>query len=385
MKIRECFELDPPKNTNKYNDFVNYIDTSSVNDGVLSNVQYLESDYPSRANKMVKSDDIIYSTVRPLLRHYYYYDDCISHAIVSTGFCVMRNKNTKVLNTIFAYYFLRSSEVITYLNNVAENSQATFPTFSKKDLGKIDLPDFNYEKQCRIAIILSAYDKLIEKNNRKIAILQAQAQELYKEWFVRFRFPGHKTAKFENGLPSGWKICKLGDYANILMGQSPESCYYNSNNEGLPFHQGVGSYGEWYLQDDIYSTEGKRIAEPNSIIFSVRAPVGRLNITINRIILGRGVAGINAKDNHNGFLFWQLKTTYAQEDLIGNGSIFASVTKDELFNQKLVIPNDSLLCTYDSTAYQIERQIRLLYLINKSLTQQRDLLLPRLMSGKLEV
>ncbi|MBQ9212885.1 MAG: restriction endonuclease subunit S, partial [Bacteroidales bacterium] len=77
----------------------------------------------------------------------------------------------------------------------------------------------------------------------------------------------------------------LNEIANVIMGQSPESCYYNDNKNGLPFHQGAGSYGDFYLIDGIYSTEGLRIAEPGSIIFSVRAPVGKLNITINKILL----------------------------------------------------------------------------------------------------
>lgn len=286
------------------------------------------------------------------------------------------------MNSKYLYYWLRSSFGKQSLIQRAIGSSQAAITIDILKKYQLLLPPI--EQQEIIITFLSTYDDLIEKNNRKITILQEQTQEIYKEWFVRFRFPGYETAKFENGLPVGWEIVTLGDYAEIIMGQSPESCYYNMDKEGLPFHQGVGSYGDWYLQDDTYSTDGKRIAEPNSIIFSVRAPVGRLNITINKIILGRGVASINAKDNHNDFLFWLLKTTYSKEDLIGNGSIFASVTKDELFKQKLVIPDDNLLCKFDLFAHYIEKQIRALYFKNKLLTQQRDLLLPRLMSGKLE-
>lgn len=241
------------------------------------------------------------------------------------------------------------------------------------------------DNQKKIASILSAYDSQIENNKKRIKLLEQMAENLYKEWFVRFRFPGYETAEFEGGVPKGWKRVSLREYANVIMGQSPESCFYNTEKLGLPFHQGCGSYGEFYLRDDIYSTEGKRIAEPNSIIFSVRAPVGRINLTLNKIILGRGVAGINAKNNNNAFLLWLLKQKFSKEDIIGNGAIFTSVTKNELLGQKLLIPNKELERKFNIIASNIETEIKLLTLQKEVLTTQRDLLLPRLMSGKLSI
>lgn len=254
-------------------------------------------------------------------------------------------------------------------------------TFEKSKV----LYDDNIDNQKKIASILSAYDSLIENNKKRIKLLEQMAENLYKEWFVRFRFPGYETAEFEGGVPKGWKRVSLREYANVIMGQSPESCFYNTEKLGLPFHQGCGSYGEFYLRDDIYSTEGKRIAEPNSIIFSVRAPVGRINLTLNKIILGRGVAGINAKNNNNAFLLWLLKQKFSKEDIIGNGAIFTSVTKNELLGQKLLIPNKELERKFNVIASNIETEIKLLTLQKEVLTTQRDLLLPRLMSGKLSI
>ena len=265
------------------------------------------------------------------------------------------------------------------------SSIITRASLNEKMLDKLPVCYPSKKAQQKIASILSAYDNLIQNYKKQIEALQTAASELYKEWFVRFRFPGYQTAKFEKGIPEGWKEMSLDEIANVIMGQSPESCYYNDEKKGLPFHQGAGSYGDLYLIDEIYSTEGLRIAEPGSIIFSVRAPVGKLNLTLNKIILGRGVAAINSKSNNNGFLFWSLKSKFSKEDMIGNGSVFASVTKDELLKQKLLIPSTSILNQYDKNASDIEKRIRALYLQITNLTQQRDLLLPRLMSGKLEV
>ena len=248
---------------------------------------------------------------------------------------------------------------------------------------KWNFPSFPVQR--RIASILSAYDNLIENNTRRIRLLEQMAENLYKEWFVRFRFPGHENAEFENGLPKGWNYQRLDSIASINMGQSPSSSFYNEEQKGLPFHQGVGSYGDIYLKDEIYSTQGAKVAEPNSIIFSVRAPVGRINITLNRIYLGRGVAAINSINGNNGFLYWSLRSRFAKEDTIGNGAIFSSVTRDELGRQKMLVPIKRIVVKFESIANKIENLIRDITNQNNSLSRQRDLLLPRLMSGKLEV
>ena len=286
------------------------------------------------------------------------------------------------INNLYLYYYLKQNT--DQLKAFA--SGATFPELSGKSLKKIKIEvfeDIDYQKT--IADIVYKYDRLIEINNKRIKLLEQTAQEIYKEWFVRFRFPGYENTRFENGLPTGWNVCRLDEIASILMGQSPESIYYNRSNDGLPFHQGVGSYGDYYLIDDVYSTEGKRIAEPNSIIFSVRAPVGRININLNKIILGRGVAAINSKTGNNHYLYWALRNRFSEEDTIGNGSIFVSVTKDELNKQKMLVPEQRLILLFDNITSTYEKEQRCLYLSNQNLIKQRDYLLPRLMSGKLEV
>lgn len=179
MKVRDCFALNPIGNTNKYSDFINYIDTSSVNAGRLSNVTYLEEDFPSRAQRLVNKGDILYSSVRPNLRHYYLYNDNLPHAVASTGFVLLRNKSH--YDTKFAYYFLTTNEIVKHLSNIAELSQSTFPSFSTKDIGKIDLPQLDKNRQQKIASILSVYDDLIEVNNRRIKVLEQMAENLYKE------------------------------------------------------------------------------------------------------------------------------------------------------------------------------------------------------------
>ena len=136
---------------------------------------------------------------------------------------------------------------------------------------------------------------LIENSRRRIQLLEQTARMLYKEWFVQLRFPDHERITINNGIPEGWESKTLGKISDITMGQSPKSIYYNENRDGLPFHQGVTYFGNRFPSHKIYCTVQNRIAEKGDILFSVRAPVGRINIANEKIIIGRGNCGPTIK------------------------------------------------------------------------------------------
>lgn len=283
----------------------------------------------------------------------------------------------------FLYYWFQSYEGRKKFEALAKGTaQKAVPISGIKTL-EIELPSLKDQK--RIVDILSAYDDLIENNQKQIKLLEEAAQRLYKEWFVDLRFPGHENTKIVDGVPEGWNEKTLSQVANVIMGQSPKSEFYNSEKKGLPFHQGVGSYGVRFVMDDIYSTSYTRIAEPSSILFSVRAPVGRLNITKNKVVIGRGLAAINQTDGCQSYLYYLLKNKFFKDNIVGNGSIFASVSKDELLNQKFLIPERNLMMQFEKIVSQMDKQIENLDSKNKKLIEARDRLLPKLMSGEVEV
>ena len=287
------------------------------------------------------------------------------------------------LHSKFLYYWFQSYEGQKKFEALAKGTaQKAVPISGIKTL-EIELPPLKSQK--RIADILSAYDDLIENNQKQIKLLEEAAQRLYKEWFVDLRFPGHENTKIVDGVPEGWNEKTLSQVANVIMGQSPKSEFYNSEKKGLPFHQGVGSYGVRFVMDDIYSTSYTRIAEPNSILFSVRAPVGRLNITKNKVVIGRGLAAINQTDGCQSYLYYLLRNKFFKDNIVGNGSIFASVSKEELLNQKFLIPERNLMMQFEKIVSQMDKQIENLDSKNKKLIEARDRLLPKLMSGEVEV
>ena len=284
-------------------------------------------------------------------------------------------------NPLFYYYYFKSplSPVSTIVSQCAQAG------IRGSDLSNLEVICPSRDIQDKIVDILSAYDNLIENNQKQIKLLEEAAQRLYKEWFVDLRSPGHENVEVVDGIPIDWQKDTLESFVDVIMGQSPKSIFYNQDGEGIAFHQGVGSYGDRFVKDSIYSTSTTRIAEAGSILFSVRAPVGRLNITKNRIVIGRGLAALKQKSNYQSFLFYMLKEFFFRDNIVGNGSIFASITKDELLSLSFVFPNENLIKRFNDVAISIDKRIECLDMQINLLTESRDRLLPKLMSGEIEV
>lgn len=294
---------------------------------------------------------------------------------------IIESKNSNSLSVKFLAYAMNLQ--LRLLKVMSSGSTTKFITM--KMLTGLDIPIPSIEVQHRIATILSRYDSLIENYQKQIKLLEESAQRLYKEWFIDLRFPEHENTKIVDGVPEGWEKKILAEIANVVMGQSPKSEFYNKENKGLPFHQGVGSYGVRFVEDNIYCTSVTRVAKPNSILFSVRAPVGRLNITKNKIIIGRGLAAMTHRNGCQSFLYYMLKERFFKDDIIGNGAIFASISKDELLNLDFIIPQDDLVYRYNEITQKIDENIKSLDSQIRHLTEARDRLLPKLMSGEIKI
>ena len=190
---------------------------------------------------------------------------------------VISNKQLRVrldrskANPNFVFAWLSSLQMVRYLENM--NNGGAVPLLNLGIIRRVPVPLPPIETQEMIAYVLSAYDELIENNRQRIALLEESARLLYREWFVHLRFPGHEHAKIIDSLPEGWKRRTLVEIAEVIMGQSPKSRFYNADGNGLPFHQGVTDYGFRFVSHRIYSTAVTKLAEAGDILVSVRAPV----------------------------------------------------------------------------------------------------------------
>jgi len=375
----------------KYNGSIQYIDISSVSVGQLYGyAEYDINDAPSRARRIIQPNDIIFSTVRPNLRAYYYVKECPTNAICSTGFAVLRAK--KNANSRFIYYLVTEKSFVDYLSLVAKGS--AYPAVDTNDFkkAKVSIPDL--PTQQRIADILSTYDDLIENNNKRIALLEKAAQELYKEWFVRFRFPGHESAEFENGLPKGWEVKRLGDYGRIETGKTPSMVVPENYGDEIMFIKTPDMHGNTFvieteerLSKRGHETQPKKLLPPNSImvtcigtggVVAINAEQGHTNQQINSIVLN--------DITYLEWLFFTCKTLKETIELFGaTGATMTNLSKGKFEKLKVIDPGKSLIESYHKMTADTISLIKSLMYQNQNLAKQRDLLLPRLMSGKLEV
>ena len=262
---------------------------------------------------------------------------------------------------------------------------------------KILVPDLPTQK--RIADILSTYDDLIENNNRRIVLLEKAAQELYKEWFVRFRFPGYETAKFENGLPTGWEIKKIGDIARIKSGYAFKSEWWS--DEGVPvikikdIQNTTIDFSDLSRVSEAHALLAKQffVTEGDLLIAMTGATIGKLALvpfSSERLVVNQRVGKFFLGDNPVStvsFLYCTLQQNWIQELILMIASSNAAQPNISPFDiEKIkIIYNKEMVDDFNKQASNLIEQIMLLRKRNQNLSKQRDLLLPRLISGKLEV
>lgn len=314
----------------------------------------------------------------------------------STEFIVLRAKEN--IDERFLYYLSISPEFRKQAISLMEGTSGR----KRVNENALKISDFlipDFEEQKKIANILSAIDDKIFLNNQINQELEAMAKTLYDYWFVQFDFPDQNGKPYKSSggkmvyhpelkheIPEGWGVEKLGDIANITMGQSPKGTSYNEVGEGILFFQGSTDFGWRFPVARQYTTEPSRIAEEDDILLSVRAPVGTLNITDTRCCIGRGLAAINSKVGANSYIFNVMQDFKKLFDMMNSvGTTFGSITKDDLYSLQLVYPPNELLMKFDKSVNSFDREIKNRSRQNQELSQLRDWLLPMLMNGQVKV
>ena len=283
----------------------------------------------------------------------------------------------------YLYYLLSS------LNLNYHHIGGAQPLMTQDIIGRIGvIVPQTKDDQRRIASILSSLDRKIELNNKINADLEEMAQTIFKNWFVDFEpFKDGKFVDSELGMiPEGWKVGTLEDIAEITMGQSPAGNGLNENGEGMIFYQGSSDFGFRFPSIRVFTTEPKRLAVANSVLFSVRAPVGDINVAKEECCIGRGVASIKSKYGHDSYLFYAMKSLHKLFDSFdGEGTVFGSINKKTLSAIQILLPSDGIVEQFNNVASSFDDRIRSLSDENSRLSLLRDTLLPRLMSGEIEV
>lgn len=392
--VVECNALTINKNYS--NDSIEYVDTGSVFEGsIIETILYDKELAPGRAKRRVKHNSIIYSTVRPNLRHYAILKNPPENLIVSTGFAVLDAVPT-LIDPHYLYQYLTLNSVTDFLYMIAEGAVSAYPSIRPEEILNIKIKVPSLPLQQKIASILAVYDELIEVNNQQIALLEEEARELYKEWFVRMRFPGYKSVKFVNGVPEGWEYCKINDVLEIMGGGTP-------NTQRVDYWEN-GTIN-WFAPTDLtgnlkilYSQSSKKITEKGlkyssarlfpaySVMMTSRATIGELGINTEPATTNQGfIVCIPNEKIPLYYLYFYLY--FYREFLImyASGATFLEISKGTFKKLDILVPSDKIVKQYNEIAKSIFSKIENLQLQNQHLAEIRDRLLPRLMSGKLSI
>ncbi|TDY11955.1 restriction endonuclease subunit S [Meridianimaribacter flavus] len=303
---------------------------------------------------------------------------------------IIRPRKEK-LNPRYLMYSLISPRMQATLLAFASGAGATRNALTKSVLEntKINLPPLKTQR--KIASILSAYDDLIENNLKRIKLLEEQAQLTYEEWFVRFKFPGHETTKFDEdtGLPEGWEKVKASDLFDIQGGtQPPKSSWLDVQKDGyVRMVQIRDYYTDSHIAYVRNNSKLRRCSKEDIMIARYGASVGRICYGIEGVYNVALVKVVPYKKSHREFLRWYLKSDFFQSNLLNKTQRTAQdgFNKGTFKSLKLNKPNKVIIEKFNLYAIPLFNFIEKLKNQNQHLKEARDILLPRLMSGMIDV
>ena len=398
-RLEDIIDVNPPVKLKKGESYP-FIDIDKVSPTRRSVTNEEVKVYDGQSSSKFCDGDTVFSRITPCLENRKIAKVSINGdaAFGSTEFYVFRAKKKKA-DARFTYYLTSSNAVVLpAINSMtgASGRQRADKRFIQRL--KLNLPDLPTQE--RIADVLSAYDDLIEANNHRIELLEQTAQELYKEWFVRFRFPGYENVQFEDGIPEGWEIKRIVDLFDITSSKRVYLADYV--DAGIPFYrskeiiqlsQGQAITEPLYISNAAYENFKSKYGAPekNDILITSVGTIG-----VSYLVDGHefyfkdgNLTWIKSGSNKvlSLFLFQWLNSQSGKQQLLQStiGTSQSALTIENLKKIKLLVPTKALIEDYYQKAHVMLEQKSALQMNNRNLAVQRDMLLPRLMSGKLEV
>jgi type I restriction enzyme S subunit len=313
----------------------------------------------------------------------------------STEFLIFRGKRG-VSNTDFVHYLSLSVEVRSFAEQnmigTSGRQRVSWQAFENLTLKLPDLPT-----QTAIAEILSSLDDKIELNNKINQELETLAQTLFKQWFIDFEFPNENGEPYKSTggemvdselgeIPKGWEVKTLKDEFILNMGQSPKGDTYNEIGEGMIFFQGRSDFGFRFPSVRMYTSDPKKIAKKFETLISVRAPVGDINMADTDCCIGRGLGSISHSKKFFSYTYYKMLSIQSELKSYDNeGTVFGSINKETLGNIKNIIPPLGIVEIFNDLVKDKDALIYNTSCENQKLTNLRDTLLPKLISGELEI
>ena len=360
-RLDEFCNINPK--TTELPDMFFYIDLESVVSGVLVKETIVKKEEaPSRAQRLLCRNDVIYQMVRPYQKNNYLFTvEKAFPTVASTGYAQLRTIN----NACFLYQLINTQ---TFTDEVLVRcTGSSYPAINSNDMKEIEVSFPAIKEQGKIADFLFKIDERIKKQQQLVDSLK-----LYKRGVSNALFT--QKISFED-KSSEWTATTMGKVCNITMGQSPDSDSYNTDNVGLPLVQGNADMKNRITHPQRYTSSPIKTAEIGDVILSVRAPVGTTGRANKKICLGRGVCSISGENND--FLYHYFVENEAYWKRVEQGGTFTAISGNDIANMPIFLPSNEeiekiafFLNLIDDRISAAEETLELLFEMRRSLLQQ---------------
>lgn len=313
-------------------------------------------------------------------------------------FCFERNiallHPKKGVDSRFLFYSVNTPDFFKQAENAANGAAQKLIPLSRLKQLKIQVPPFATQK--KIADILSAYDNLIENNQKQIKLLEEAAQRLYKQWFIDLRYPGHETTKIVDGLPKGWRKDRADSFFNITIGKTPpraEKQWFTEDESGMPWisisDMGADSAFLFETSEGLTLEAIKRynvkVVPANTVLLSFKLTVGRVSIASTEMCTNEAIAHfVTNDDSLREYTYCYLKN-FHYDELGSTSSISKAINSKIVKAMPFVMPSDDIVKAFHKVMKPIFDQIFTKQKQIQNLSQSRDRLLPKLMNGMMHI
>lgn len=394
VKLRDIIDFNPTVKLEK-SDAYSFIPMENLTPEVKFVSDVEKKEWQGQSSSKFKDGDILFARIYPCLdNHKIAVARTDGKGFGSTEFFVLRAKEG-IADQNFVYYLSTSDLVV----QTAINSYVGASGRQRADLKFIKNSQFNlpsYENQKKIAAILSAYDDLIDVNKKRITILENMAEELYKEWFVRFRFPNWQNTEFEKGIPKDWIEKPISKCFEVIGGGTPSKDNLEYWREGDI---------NWFTPSDLTKASTVFVEESSlkcnsiglahsstklfpaySVMMTSRATIGVLSINTTEACTNQGfITCLPNREMPLTYLYYQLKFSKPHFEALASGATFPELSRGVFKKIKIRVADQSIITEFDKTVKPLFEQILNYQRTVTLLQKQKNELLPRLISGKLSV
>ena len=394
-KLKECClsisdgdHLPPPK-ANSGIPFITISNIDSTNHLDFKNTLFVPIEYYDKLDSIRKAQigDIIYSVVgsfgKPVLIKK-------NKKFAFQRHIAILRPDSSIVDSRYLYYVMLTREFYMQADSVAIGAaQRTISLTSLRNM-KVKLPSLDVQQ--RIATILSRYDSLIENYQKQIKLLEESAQRLYKEWFIDLRFPGHENTKIVDGVPEGWEKKKIKDLVDLKSGYAFKSSAFvekgkykivtiKNVKDGVFDGDNVS-----YLNSVPEKMPSHCILQTGDILLSLTGNVGRICMVVgDNYLLNQRVAKLESKFPAFTYCLFRHYDTFVAINNLANGAAQQNVSPIRIGEMDMLVANDKIMHHFEKAAENIRTNILNLFSQIRHLTEARDRLLPKLMSGEMEV